>query len=90
MLLYCESIVLSQDYIFALICTFGLDYEKISLVCNLVKLEVSSISIYSDIYLIDDMFNSYFLMCYLFLFDVVAKDIHDVIKREDFCDLVLR
>ena len=35
---------------------------------------------YSGIHSMGDMFNSYFSMCYLFLFDVVAKGTHDVMK----------
>ena len=85
MVLYCAR-MLSQDLhsceaMFALTCIFRLNYEKISLVCNFVKLGMSSISMYSGFYLIEDLFNSYFSMCYLFLFDLVAKDIHGVIKR---------
>ena len=87
-LFYCERIFLSQylyfcEAMFALTYIFRLDYEKISLVCNLVKLGESLISMCSGIHFIEDMFNSYFPMCYLFLFDVIAKDIHDVIKRGD-------
>ena len=44
---------------------------------------------YSGVYFIEDTFNSYVSMCYLFLFDVVAKDIHGVIKR-GFSFFVLR
>ena len=39
---------------FALTCIFRLDYEKISSVCNLLKLGMSSISLYSGINLIED------------------------------------
>ena len=78
---------------FALTSIYRLDSQRTSSVCNLVKLlvklGVSSISIYSDIRFKANMFISYFSMCYLFLFDIEAKIIKEVIRGNSFF-LVLR
>ena len=57
--------------------------KMISLVYNLVKLGVSSMSMCSGILFKANTFNSYFSMWYLMLSDVVAKKMYEVIKRGD-------
>jgi len=47
---------------FDLTCIYRLVYERISLVCNLVKLGMCSISMYSGVRFIADMVNFYSLV----------------------------